>query len=145
MKKYINYSLFYAIAGLIAGAFYREFTKWNGFTGVTTLGKMHTHLLVLGMVMFMIIALFVKNSDLENQKLFRISMRVYNIGLPLTAIMMLVRGITQVLNTELSKGLSASISGIAGIGHILVAIGIILLLLAIKKSEELRDSNEKLS
>lgn len=44
MKKYLNISLIYAIAAMVGGVFYREFTKWNGFTGMTALGKVHTHL-----------------------------------------------------------------------------------------------------
>lgn len=47
---------------------------------------------------------------------------------------MFVRGITQVLAIELSKGADASIAGIAGIGHILTGLGIVLLLLSLKKS-----------
>ncbi|MGN1457065.1 MAG: DUF2871 family protein [Acutalibacteraceae bacterium] len=47
--------------------------------------------------------------------------------------MMLVRGITQVLNIPLSSGADAAISGIAGIGHILIGTGIILLLITLRK------------
>ena len=43
---------------MVGGVFYREFTKLNGYTGVTALGKVHTHLFLLGMVMFLIIAVF---------------------------------------------------------------------------------------
>ena len=86
MKKYINLSLIYAVSGLLAGLFYREFTKWNGYTGVTTLGKVHTHLFMLGMFLFLLVALFAQNHDLEGQKSFRLFMKVHNIGLPLVAI-----------------------------------------------------------
>ncbi|MGN8850624.1 DUF2871 family protein [Fusicatenibacter saccharivorans] len=61
-------------------------------------------------------------------------MWIYNIGVPLTAVMMLVRGVTQVLGLSLSSALSASISGIAGIGHILTGVGIVLLLISLKKT-----------
>ena len=71
--------------------------------------------------------------ELEGAKGFRCFLFIYNVGVPLTAIMMVVRGITQVLQLELSKGLDASISGMAGIGHILTGIGIVLLLLALKR------------
>ena len=33
MKKYLNYALGYAVAAMAGGVFYREFTKFNGFTG----------------------------------------------------------------------------------------------------------------
>ena len=58
MKRYLNISLAYAIAAMAGGVFYREFTKYNSFTGVTSLGKVHTHLFLLGMLMFLIVALF---------------------------------------------------------------------------------------
>ena len=133
MKKYLNISLVYAIGALISGVFYREFTKWNGFQEVTVLGKVHTHLFLLGMVMFMLVALFAQHSNLQEMKTFRVFLWLYNIGVPLTVIMMVVRGITQVLGLPLSTGADASISGIAGIGHILTGVGIILLLLYLRK------------
>lgn len=136
MKKYLNISLIYAIAAMVGGVFYREFTKWNGFTGVTALGKVHTHLFLLGMLMFLIVALFAEHHDLQKQKLFRAFLWVYNIGVPLTAVMLVVRGIAQVLNVSLSSAANASISGIAGIGHILTDVGLVLLLISLKKTAE---------
>ena len=66
MKKYLNYSLVYAVAAMIGGVFYREFTKWNGYTGVTILGKVHTHLFLLGMVVFLLVALFAGQYNLKD-------------------------------------------------------------------------------
>ena len=134
MKKYLNISLIYAIASMVGGVFYREFTKMQGFDGVTALGKVHTHLFLLGMLMFMVISLFAAHRDLTEIKLFRIFMPIYNAGVSLTAVMMVVRGITEVLGSPLSKGVSAAISGIAGIGHMLVGAGIILLILSLKRA-----------
>lgn len=133
MKKYFNLALKYAIAGLIWGVFYREFTKWNGFSGITVLGKVHGHMLLLGTFVFLIIALYVERFPLEKEKTFSQFMIVYNIGVPLTSLMMVVRGVLQVLETELSKGVTASISGLAGIGHLLTGVGIILLIISLKK------------
>ena len=135
MKKYLKLSFIYAIAAMAMGVFFREFTKFNGFEGTTALGKVHTHLFLLGMFVFLITALFVgRLNDLEGLKAFRAFNIVYNIGVPFTAVMMTVRGITQVLGTELSKGANAAISGIAGIGHIITGTGIILLLLSLMKA-----------
>ena len=74
MKKYLNISLIYAVFAMAGGVFYREFTKFNGFSGTTVLGL------------------------------------------------------------SLSSGASAAISGVAGIGHILVGAGVILLLLSLTKT-----------
>ena len=136
MKKYLNLSLVYAVAAMAGGVFYRKFTKLNGFSDVTALGKVHTHLFLLGTMVFLLVALFAAQGDLMKQKTFRVFLRVYNVGVPLTAVMMAVRGVTQVLGTSLSAGASASISGIAGIGHILTGVGIILLLVSLKGLEQ---------
>lgn len=136
MKKYLNLSLIYAVFAMAAGVFYREFTKWNGFTGVTALGKVHAHLFLLGMMVFLLVALFSERHALKEQKSFRIFLWLYNIGVPLTAVMLAVRGILQVLGTPLSAGTDAAVSGIAGIGHILTGAGLILLLVSLKKAAD---------
>ena len=139
MKKYLNIALAYAVAAMAGGVFYREFTKFNGFTGTTALGKVHAHLFLLGMLVFLVVALFASRRSLTKYKTFRVFLWVYNLGVPLTAVMLLVRGVTQVLALPLTAGASAAVSGIAGIGHILVGVGLILLLTALKhaaKDEE---------
>lgn len=133
MKKMIRIAFFYVILALIGGVFYREFTKFNGFTGVTVLADVHVHLMVLGVFMFMILALFVKNLPLLKEKRFSQFMIIYNIGLLLTVIMMAIRGMTQVLTMTLTSGMSAAISGMAGIGHIFLGIGLILLMITLLK------------
>lgn len=134
MKKYLNISLIYAIAAMVCGVFYREFTKINGFSGATALGKVHAHLFLLGMLVFIVISLFAAHNDLSRIKPFRIFMVIYNIGVPLTAVMTAIRGIVQVLGITITSGASAAISGIAGIGHILAGVGIILLIVSLKKT-----------
>lgn len=136
MKKMLNCSFAYAIAAMVGGVFFREFTKFNGFTGVTTLGKLHTHLFMLGMVVFLLAALFSLHLDLEANRKWKAFLVVYNIGVPLTALMMLVRGVAQVLALPLSKGMDAALSGMAGVGHILTGVGLVLFLFALKSSEK---------
>ena len=134
MKKYLNLSLLYAICAMAGGVFCREFTKLHAFTGVTALGRVHTHLFLLGMLVFLVVALFAAHQDLTGHKLFQAFLWIYDIGVPLSAAMLLVRGVTQVLALPLSAGASAAISGVAGIGHILTGTGIILLLVSLKKT-----------
>lgn len=134
MKKYLNISLIYAVAAMIGGVFYREFTKFNAYTGVTALGKVHTHLFLLGMMVFLLTALFAARFELGKLKTFRAFMWTYNIGLTMMTAMLLVRGVPQVLGTALSPALDASVSGFAGIGHVLTGVGIVLLLVSPKKA-----------
>lgn len=141
MKKCLSISLVYAIAAMAGGVFYREFTKLNGFDGVTVLGKVHTHLFLLGMMIFLIAALFCAHFDsLPEKKLFKAFLCVYNIGVPVTAVMMAVRGVTEVLATELSKGANGAISGIAGLGHIIAGTGIILLIASLRSAAKTKVS-----
>lgn len=136
MKKYINRSIIYAILAMVGGVFYREFTKIMGFTGVTTLGKVHVHLLVLGTFVYLLISLFSKQISFENEKTFRWFSRLYDAGLIITVLMLVVRGVTEVLCLNLSRGVSASISGIAGIGHIFTGVGFICLLISFSKASK---------
>ena len=102
MKKMINTSMAYFIAAMVAGVFYREFTKFQGFTGKTTLGVMHTHLIVLGMFFFLTAALFCgMERSLAQNKTFRKFYALYNISLPFLSLMLLVREILQVNGTRL--------------------------------------------
>lgn len=133
MKKYLNISFIYAVAAMAGGVFYREFTKFKGYTGVTALGKVHTHLFLLGMTVFALVAFFAQNNDLQSFKTFRVFMWVYNIGVALMSVMLLIRGTLQVIGDPISSAVNASISGVAGIGHIMTGVGIILLLMTLKK------------
>ena len=133
LKRYINTSLLYAILAMIGGVFYREFTKFNGFSGKTALGVVHTHYFMLGMVFFLLLLLLEKNFSFTGAAAAR-ALIFYHIGLNLTAVMFLVRGISQVLDVALSSGMNAAISGIAGISHILLGVSLVLLLVQIKRS-----------
>jgi len=115
--------------GLLLGVFYREFTKINNFTGETVLSGLHTHVLVLGTFFFLIVLLLEKSFELTKNKKFNKFFITYNIGLLLTVIMMAIRGCVEVLNLDISAMADSSISGIAGIGHIIMAIAYILFFL----------------
>lgn len=132
MKRYMNTAIFYAVLAMAGGVFYREFTKFMGFSGKTALSVVHTHYFVLGMFFFLIMLLLEKNFSFTGKKTNRMLL-VYHTGLNLTGMMFAVRGITQVLEVNLSKGMNAAISGMAGIGHILLGISLVFLLLQIKK------------
>lgn len=133
MKRYMNTALLYAVLAMAGGVFYREFTKFNSFAGKTTLGVVHTHYFLLGMVFFLLLLVLEKNFSFTAASTARV-LTVYHVGLNLTAVMFVVRGVTQVLGTQLSSGASAAISGIAGIGHILLGVSLVLLLVQIRRS-----------
>lgn len=141
MKKLLNTSVIYLAFALVSGVFYREFTKWNGFTGYTSLSVLHTHLFVLGVFLFLILILFVRNhQDVLKGKKFKRFFILHNIALPFFWIMLLVRGIVQVLNIELNSSMNTMIAGIAGVSHILLTISLIFFVVifyeVIKKEEK---------
>lgn len=82
---------------------------------------------------FLLLLVLEKNLPFTGAKTGRV-LAVYHIGLNLTAVMLVVRGVTQVVGTNLSKGADAAISGMAGIGHILLGVSLVLLLLQIRRS-----------
>lgn len=99
----------------------------NDYTAWTTLFVVHTHYFILGMMFFLILGLISMNMNLKINR----AVLFYNIGLNLTAITLIVRGIIQVLDLNV---VSTLISGIAGIGHILLGISLFMILLDIKRS-----------
>lgn len=134
MKRYANTAIVYAVIAMIFGVFYREFTKAYGFTGKTNLAVMHTHYFVLGMSFFLILLLMEKSFSFSAQKNTGLFLITYQVGLNITGLGFLIRGLTQVWGTALSTAQDAAISGIAGIGHILLGVSMILILLKIRRS-----------
>ena len=58
LKRYIHTAIFYALMAMAGGVFYREFTKYNHYTGRTTLAFVHTHYFILGMLFFLLLLVF---------------------------------------------------------------------------------------
>jgi len=108
MKKLVRVSMFYMIFGLIAGVYYRELTKFYNYSGETQLSTLHTHILVLGMFFFLIVLLLEKNFQLTQHKNYKKFYALYNSGLGITLLVMIIHGTLTVLGD--SSG--AAISGI---------------------------------
>ncbi|MCK3770999.1 DUF2871 domain-containing protein [Microbacterium aerolatum] len=119
----------YTVLGLAAGLFYREFTKLNGYPEgmMGQLGVAHTHILTLGMIVLLIALVLERSFSLSSSRLFRWFFWIYNTGVVLTSAMLVWHGMLQVQGLASSK----MIAGIAGLGHMLVGAGFVLLLLAL--------------
>ncbi len=134
MKKYIKYSLVFLILGIACGIFYREFSKAYDVTGTfTTLGLVHPHFLTLGVLFILIIGLVTEKLKKSEGKLLKAALGVYATGVLGTGIMLFVRGILDVLTKSpsvdfaVSSGASGAISGVAGIFHAILGVGLILI------------------
>ena len=130
MRKLFYAAFAYMAVGVASGLFYREFTKANGFSDAqfTQLSVVHTHLLVLGFIVLLLVLVLEKLFALSQNKLFSWFFWIYNAGLILTAAMLTLHGMQQVTGAETSK----AIAGIAGTGHILLTAGMVLLFLALR-------------
>ena len=133
LKRYGDSALIYSILAMGGGVFFREFTKFNDFTGETMLSVIHTHYFVLGVLGSLLLLLFRKSFNMDEKKLWKHEI-VFHVGLNATVFLMLIRGTLQVLEVPLGKGADAAISGIAGLGHIVLGVAIVLVILDIGKS-----------
>lgn len=125
-KKYFKTSFIYAFFGLFIGAFYREYTRIIGFKGLTNLGLAHTHTLVLGFFLFIILTLVAKSFDLKDDKKEKRFFTTYNFSLILVIGTLIARGFYQIYGLD-NSAISATISGIAGIGHIAISFALYFL------------------
>lgn len=133
MRKLFYAAFIYMLVGVASGLFYREFTKLNDFPEgeFTQLGLAHTHLLTLGFMVLLIVLVLEKVFTLSRSpKLFAWFFWVYNAGVVITSAMLITHGMLTVLGAEPSK----MIAGIAGLGHMLLTAGMILLFLALRRS-----------
>ena len=134
LKKIYVAAFAYAIAGLLSGLAYREYTKLRDFTGERTqLSFMHTHLFALGMLVMLIVLVLERLFELSAQRTFRWFFWVYNAGLVLTVVMLGVRGVL-VVEGYTEDETTKAIPGFAGLGHMMLAAGLTLLFLALGKS-----------
>lgn len=129
MKRIYWSAAAYMIFGLLIGAFYREFTKMNNFDGKTILSSVHAHSISLGFTFFIIILLLEKQFKLSDFKFFKSFFIVYNLGLIATLITFTLRGIVQVLQTDL-----IGLNYIAGVGHAMLAVGMTLFFMNLYKA-----------
>ncbi|MFD4422141.1 DUF2871 domain-containing protein [Agromyces sp. NPDC058484] len=132
MHKLFTAAFAYMLAGVASGLFYREFTKLNDFPEgeFTQLGLAHTHLLTLGFIVLLIVLVLEKAFTISRSRLFAGFFWVYNAGVVLTSAMLIWHGSLTVLGEETG----AMIAGIAGMGHILLTAGMILLFLALRRA-----------
>lgn len=129
MRKSYYAAHVYMIVGVVSGLFYREFTKINDFEGDTQLGLVHTHLLALGMLVFLIVLGLDKLFGLSGSPLFTWFFWVYNGGLALTVAMMTVHGIQTVLGAHVPEAVPLC----AGLGHIVLTVGLVLFFVLLGK------------
>ncbi len=133
MRRLFIASFAYMIAGVLSGLFYREFTKLTGFPEgqFTQLGLAHTHLLVLGFIVLLIVLALEKVFAISrSRRLFAWFFWLYNAGVVLTSAMLIWHGSLTVLGEESTK----MIAGMPGTGHMLLTAAMVLLFVALGRA-----------
>ncbi len=129
MRKSYVAAHVYMIIGTLSGLYYRELTKINEFEGETQLGVLHTHLLALGMLVFLIVLGLDKVFRLSGNKQFNYFFWIYNTGLTITCLSMFYRGTQTVLGNEVPELFSL----VGGLGHIILTVGLVLFFILLGK------------
>lgn len=130
----LNQAFTALVMGLAGGVFYREATKYFGYTGQTHLSMLHVHTLVLGFLFLMMLYLFVRRDGKHLLPGIQKPLRLYLTGLVFTVVNMLAFGMMEMAGSRLLR-YTAALSGLSGIGHILLAAGLIWLFSTLLKAE----------
>ena len=144
MKRFANAALVYGALALAGGVFLPEFTRLSGFTGRTSLGLVHAHYLVLGTGVCLLFAAAGKERALGARRA-KWAAPAYHIGLNLTALGLLVRGVVQVCGASLSPALNGALSGTAGLGHLALGAAALYLLVHVRRSVNTKAKTARLS
>ncbi|WP_394214839.1 DUF2871 domain-containing protein [Brachybacterium vulturis] len=132
MNRLLRTAFAYMILGLVSGLFYREYTRATDTLGVDSqLSTLHTHLLALGMLVFLLVLALDAVFSLSGSRSFTVFYWTYNIGLLVTVVMQAVRGVLT-LDGQGPATTSAAIPDIAGLGHIVLTVGLVALFVALR-------------
>lgn len=99
MKLYMNSAIIYVLIAMLGGVFYREFTKYHDFTGKTISQCSAYTLFLASHGLPYLTAITRKELCIYTAKTKK-ALISFHIGLNLTAVMLVVRGITQVLGSN---------------------------------------------
>lgn len=132
MRKIYAAAAVYLGLGLLAGVFYREFTRAVDALGSQTqLNTLHTHLLVLGTFFFLIALILERLFGLMEHKLFNLWFILHNVALVWTIGFMAANGVVDATGNADAWG--AMWSGMAGIGHILLTVSFVIFFVILRR------------
>lgn len=135
MRRLYSTAFVFAILGVASGVYYRELTKLNDFTdrAGSQLGLVHTHFLTLGFLALLIFLALEKvfQFSVVAPKLSTWAYWTWTIGTAMTGALMLVKGTIITTGGDAS---SAAFSGMAGLGHIILTVGLVCFFLALGKA-----------
>ncbi len=86
--------------------------------------------------MLIFLAIYVlKEENPDLIKKIKKFINIWNFGLVMTVAMFLMKGIANTLGANYSKAIASAISGLSGIGHTVLAVGLVMSCLMIVKAK----------
>lgn len=135
-KNILGLSYTALVMGLVAGVFYREFTKFYDFQDKSHLSILHVHALVLGFLLLLIIYMVTSGYDSKRVQSLKKPIQTYITGFTFTIVNMTVFGIYEVVSQGQSTINEAALESMSGLGHILLAVGLVWTIVRLFKNEE---------
>lgn len=127
-------SAVFLFMGLAGGVFYREFTKLFTWRRLTALSVVHLHLIALGFIALLVIYALLQDEEKKSAEI-SLPLKVYITGLAWTVTSFMIRGIYGIVSPEANIFPDAALSGIAGLGHIILGIGIVWIIIRLIKMQ----------
>ena len=132
------------IMGLLAGVFYREFSKFYLYYEPTHLGKIHGHVITLGFIGMLLLYLLTGNMSNEQLQKLKRPIYVMESGLVFTVVNMFVLGVHEIVSLivealDMNRNTIniSELNGMSGLGHILLSVGLIWTLVKVFNIEKL--------
>ena len=135
MRTLYKAAFYYVILGLAFGLFYREFTVFNHFDGITALSTLHVHTLVLGFIFHLVLLSLDLALSLHNQKQFKLFFWFYQVSVHGLLATLTIRGILDVLSTDM-----VGLNHMAGLFHTTLAVSLVLWMILIGKALKQKQS-----
>lgn len=136
VRQVVEYAFIFLIYGLFAVVFCRGFIKFYDYRADTVLDVLHVHLFVLGFVLLLVFAailLALKGYGDNVDVRFERAVKLFVIGVALSAAMLFINGMSEVLGFEGSKESYAMMSGFACAGYVILSAGLFLMVKNIMK------------
>lgn len=143
MRLTLNLAASFTVLGLISGVAYRELGRYLEvpLTQPTSLATVHTHLLVLGSVVLLIVLALAGSFNIHKLQGYRLAVWVYALGVGWTAAFMAWKGVGQMRDTAFE--FSAGLAGASGLGHIILTVGFFMLFRVFYQGLKQKERSEK--
>ena len=134
MKKLISTAFVYACLSIFASVFYRRFVEYHHFTGETTLKYLQTFIMLMGVALFLIVAIFEANYKICSDKHYIYFSLLYHLSLVSSIVAMFIRGILQVYKVSLMQDSLTALIFALVCGYVGITTGIIMLFNIIRRN-----------